>query len=106
MIIAEMRLSVEKLKPGMRLAEDIYRGSAIFCKKGTVLTEAIIEKLKEIGIEEVSIEEEISKEKMRKFLEEKISLVEEVFKDVDNPCARMIKKAFVEFWKKLLSDGT
>ncbi len=95
-------IPLQKAKPGMVLAEDIYttNGKMILCKKGTELTEDIIYRMENMGIESIVIEEHMDEEKRKKLLQEKLELIEKAFINKKNECLQMIKDALKAFWNK------
>ena len=95
-------LALNKVKPGMKLAEDIYtnNGTMILCRKNTVLTENIIQRLENMGIEKIAIEKSFSKQEKKTLLEEKLELINKAFKDKKGACVKMLKNAFTGFWKR------
>ncbi len=97
-------IPLEKAKPGMKLAEDVVNTAGmVLCRSGTELTEALIQRLENMGVEKVLVEEPMSAEKTRQLLEEKRMLVEEAFKGKNTACMRMLKHAFLNFWEKKYS---
>jgi HD-GYP domain-containing protein (c-di-GMP phosphodiesterase class II) len=57
------RLNVSNCKPGMIVGRPIfYNGTVILLEKGTMLTQTYIGKLEELGISEIYIEDDISKD--------------------------------------------
>ncbi len=94
-------IPLEKAKSGMKLAEDVYNhgGKVVLCKKGTLLTEAIIQRLVNMGVEKIVIEESLSTQEMRQLIDEKMRLIEEAFSGKDSECMQMLKEAFLDFWR-------
>ena len=76
-------ISLNKAKAGMKLAEDLYTndGTMILCKKDTVLTDNIIQRLENRGVEKIAVEQTLSEEEKKLLLEEKLNLINNAFKD-------------------------
>ena len=96
-------LSLNKAKPGMRLAEDLANeGGMILCKRDTVLTENIIQRLENMGIEKIPVEHSMSDEERETLLKEKLELIDKAFEDKKEDCMEMLKQALTIFWKRKL----
>jgi len=106
-LMPTVTIPLQKAKPGMVLAEDIYtvNGKMILCKKGTELTEDIIRRIENIGIESIVIEEHMNEEKRKRLLQEKLELIEKAFSTKSGDCLNMIKDALKSFWNKKLSEN-
>lgn len=77
-------LSVNELKVGMVVAADIFKGGSLLIKKGSVITEDVIDVLNRayfLDKIEVSIPEEIIKKSSK---EEELKRVEETFREVSS----------------------
>jgi len=94
-------IPIEKAQPGMRLAEDISNVTGmILCRQGTILTETLIERLKNANVEKLIIEEFISEEEARKQFEEKKILINKAFANKSSPSMQMLKEVFLKFWEE------
>ena len=102
-----VNIPLKNAKPGMVLAKDVYsnNGKIVLCKKGAALNEKLIQRFETLGIEYVTVIQEISEEKRKVFLEEKLKLIEQAFLNKRGNCINMIKKALISYWNnKLLKD--
>jgi len=99
-------ISLNKAKVGMKLAEDLYTndGTMILCKKDTVLTDNIIQRLENRGVEKIAVEQTLSEEEKKLLLEEKLNLINNAFKDKEGDCVNMLKDAFIELWKRKFEE--
>ncbi len=95
-------ISIDNAEEGMVLAEDVFMPNKkmILCKKGTVLTDSMIERLRNIGVESILIEQKLGREEREKMLQEKINAIEKAFLYKDGACVNMIKDSLINFWKK------
>ena len=84
------KISVDKIEPEMKLAKPITRGDMVFLKEGTELTEHMIIKIRNMGIENIYIEgpsqHSIPKEEMLGQLDMRFKKVE------GKPYMNMLKK--------------
>jgi len=100
-------ISIDNAEEGMILAEDIFMPNKkmILCKKGTVLTNSMIERLKNVGVESILIEQKLSKEEREEMFQEKMIAIEKAFSHKEEACINMIKNSLINFWrKKFLED--
>ena len=95
-------IPLKEAKPGMVLAEDLYMkdGKIILCKKGTVLTDKLIDRFENLGVECILINQDMSEEERKAALEEKLKLIEQAFLNKQGRCVNMIKKALISYWNK------
>lgn len=102
-----VHLSLNKVRPGMKLAEDIYtnNGTMVLCKRNTVLTENIIQRLEDMGIEKIAVEQSMPEKEIETLLGEKLELIDKAFEDKKGDCIKTLKKAFALFWKRKLGSN-
>ncbi|MBU8849330.1 MAG: hypothetical protein KOO65_13970 [Desulfobacterales bacterium] len=84
------KASVDKIEPGMKLEKSVTRGDMVLLKEGTELTEHMIIKIRNMGIENVYIDGpsqySIPKEEM-------LAQLDRRFKNVENkPYMNLLKK--------------
>ncbi|MCD6319740.1 MAG: hypothetical protein J7M03_03570 [Candidatus Desulfofervidaceae bacterium] len=97
-------IPIEKAKPGMKLAEDVSSSAGVvLCRRGTMLSESMIERLQNSGIEKIVIEEVMSTEQAQRLLKEKKELLHKAFAKAVSPCMRMLKQVFTSFWEEKYS---
>ena len=83
-------VTVDNLKPGMVLAKPLSKGNMVILGEGTVLTEAWISRIVDIGIEQIAIDGQ-SEQAIPK--EEALARLDSRFKNVlDKPHMAEIKK--------------
>ncbi len=94
-------ISLDKAKSGMRLAEDvcINDGKMVLCKRGAILTDKMIQRFENMGVNKIIIEKSLTEEELKLLLEEKILLIEKAFNGKESPCMIMLKNVFLKFWK-------
>ncbi|MCL5808297.1 MAG: hypothetical protein M1418_07100 [Deltaproteobacteria bacterium] len=88
------KVSVEDLKPGMKLAKPLSRGNMVLLGEGTVLNETWIARIGDMGIEAIFVEGP-SEQPVPK--EEAIRQLDERFRNVlSQPYMNRIKKMVKE----------
>lgn len=85
-----LKVSIDKLDPGMKLAKPVIKGNMILVNKDIELTETLIKKIQNIGISCVYIDaptkQSISKEEALQQLDWRFKKVE------DKPYMNMLKR--------------
>jgi hypothetical protein len=99
-------VSVEKLAPGMILAQKIERADGIMlCNRGTELTDALIGVIQRMGLDSVSIEGDpfASEEERQAHLQGLLDELDERFsKVVEDPILNHLKELFAQ---KIIQSG-
>lgn len=84
-------ISIERLRPGQTLAKAVTNaGGAILCPPGFRLTEMVIGRLKNAGIESVIIE---SFEDKTPEVQARLSALQDRFQGIDDPIMLQLKAA-------------
>ena len=85
-------LDVNELKIGMVVANDIFKGSSLLIKKGSIITEELIDVLNRayfLDKIEVAVPDEVIKKSTK---EEELKKVEETFREVSTDLGNMFEK--------------
>lgn len=92
------RLPLSYLKPGMKTYEEVVDANGrVLCGKGVELTEELLKKFEDFGVQFVTVEGSPVKLPWEKTLEEEIKALEERFKEVRDENLLKLKMLLREF---------
>ena len=96
------KVSINELENGMILAKPILRGSMVILAEGAELTSSWIDRIEDMGIEDIFIEG-IAEQAIP--VEEALALLDARFMMVnDDPCMNLLKKIVREHIESLYHD--
>lgn len=91
------RLPLSYIKPGMKTYEEVVDSQGrVFCGKGIEITEEMLKKFQELGINYITVEGNVVKLPWEKTLEEELVELERRFSEVKEETLLQIKEIIKE----------